>query len=306
MFFTEVSSLRANVSSLRRQGSKFFVTLGLSILLSIPAYASHSNVYLILDSRNVSELPRNFRMMNDLFIAGGAQYSELELKEILVHLGSSQITVIDLRQESHGFLDGNAVSWYGPQDAANAGKTQQQIERDQSRRLANLRAKKKVMVDKVLKKSGEGVISTVKPIEFVVHSVQSEAELAKKYHLSYSRIYVQDFHAPSDKEVDRFIQLIKKIPPQHWIYFHCHAGVGRTTTFMTMFDMMHNAKQATFEEIIARQKAIGGKDLTVLPSHESFKYAAADDRMEFLRKFYNYARTNKDDFKTSWTAWSSS
>ena len=40
--------------------------------------------------------------------------------------------IVDLRQESHGFLNGNAISWYGTRNAANEGKIGRQIEAEQS------------------------------------------------------------------------------------------------------------------------------------------------------------------------------
>jgi protein-tyrosine phosphatase len=277
----------------------FFVTTSVMFASEL-AYADYSGVRLVLDARNSLSLPRNFRVSPDLHMAGGAQYSEMELQQILQRLRGKKLLVIDLRQESHGFLNGNAVSWYGPQDAANAGKTAREIEADQRWRLAALRAKKNVKVDSALRKSADGSIESAKPVEFAVHSVMSEAELAEKNHLRYQRIYVQDFHAPSVHETNRFIKLVRDLPASQWIYFHCHAGIGRTTTFMVMFDMMRNAKQDSFEKILARQEAIGGKDLSVLPaSKASFKYAAADERMEFLHSFYDYAQDNEDGFKTA-------
>ena len=297
---------------------KFLFVAALAVLSPL-VRADYANVRLVLDARNVPELPRHFRTtadvprnMNaqqllgfaDLHIAGGAQFSELGLRQIIKRLPTKHITVIDLRQESHGFLNGNAVSWYGPEDAANAHKTRAQINEDQSKRLEALSKKKIATVDRVLKKSELlGEIASVKPVEFVVHWVMSEEDLVHKHHLRYQRIYVQDFHAPTNPEVDRFIRIIKQLPPQQWIYFHCHGGVGRTTSAMVMYDMMHNAKRVSLEDILARQRAIGGKDLQKLPSERSFKFAAAGERIGFLRKFYDYARENNDNFETSWSAW---
>lgn len=282
-----------------------FVVIILTCVSTSCAFASDTTPMLVLDARNAPELPRNFRMATtispEMRIAGGAQFSEMSLKKILERLRAKRIVLIDLRQESHGFLNGNAISWYGPQDAANAGKTAAQINSEQMQLLLGLLAKKSVNVNKIIEKSDKGYIAAVKPIEFAVHQVLSESELASHYHLNYYRLYVQDFHAPQAKEVDAFVQIIKNLPADKWVYVHCHAGVGRTTTFMAMYDMMKNAKTVSFEDILKRQQSIGGKDLQVLPDETSFKYGDAKERLAFLKKFYEYARDNKDHFTTPYS-----
>lgn len=281
-------------------------------------WAKHNEPLLVLDMYNISQLPKNFRTSSnvypdvkyvnwtglaDLHIAGGAQYSVLSLHKILEYLHDPVITIIDLRQESHGFLDGNAISWYGPHDAANAGKTPEQIEDDQSDRLDELEATAKVRVYEIIKKNSAEVIQIIKPIVVPTRRVFSEEELAVFFQIPYERIYVQDFHAPSAKQVDRFIEIVKAIPQGEWVYFHCRAGVGRTTTFMAMYDMMHNAKQVSFNDILDRQRLIGGKDMSDMPNRWKWKYKFAVERLKFLKRFYKYTRTNQDDFKTSWSEW---
>jgi len=271
---------------------------------------------LVLDMRNAPQLPKNFRTtsdtlpasintsgLSDLFIAGGGQFSKASLERILSRLRVKNMVVIDLRQESHGMLNGNAVSWYARRNAENSGKTPVEIEKDQSMLLTQLAEEEIAVVDNVLKKSTDGAIERVKPIEYVVHQTNTEEEFVTEKNLKYKRIYVQDYHAPSDKEVDRFIEMVRSLPKEKWIYFHCRAGVGRTTVFLTMYDMLHNAKKVSFEDIIKRQIALGGKDLRALPDKHSFKYQAAVERRKFIEKFYAYARENRDDYKTIWSQW---
>lgn len=287
------------------------------LFLSSVAWAKHHSPLLVLDMPNKAELPKNFRTtsvtqndpdinwqgLNELHIAGGAQYSVLSLHKMLSYLKDQPMTVIDLRQESHGFLDGNAISWYGPHDAANANKTPAQIEDDQSDRLDELEAMPTAHVYEILKKSAAEVIELVRPMSIPTHQVFSEEELAVYFQIPYERIYVQDFHAPDTHQVDRFIQIVKKIPKEEWVYFHCRAGVGRTTTFMAMFDMMKNAKHVSFEDILNRQTAIGGKDMNDMPNRWKWKYRFAVERLKFLKNFYRYTRQNHDDFKTSYSEW---
>lgn len=296
-----------------------FIVLTL-ITLSISSaivWAQITRTLLVLDMLNVIELPKNFRTTSDplpvikgikwdgmthLHMAGSGQFSELALKKILQRLNVRRITIIDLRQEPHGFLNGNAISWYGPQNATNAGKTSEQIENNQTHRLDRLADWDVVTVHQILKKTSDAVVAKTKSIEFPVRRVASEMELAQHFHVNYQRIYVEDFHAPIASEVDRFIQIANKLSPHEWIYFHCRAGVGRTTTFMAMVDMMRSAKQVSFHDILARQAAIGGKDFDETPDPDKWKYKFAVERLNFLKKFYEYAHDNNDNFQTPFSA----
>lgn len=272
------------------------------------------SVLLVLDMRNVPSLPRNYRDTNqsiadinptglaELHMAGSAQFSAESLKQVLAQLHAKHLVIFDLRQESHAFLDNNAVSWYGPRNAMNANKKDSTIERDQLQLLAQLEEQKEAKVYKVLAKNDNEYITLARPTDYIVRLVESEEELAQAMHQRYNRIYVQDFHAPSDYQVDRFIQAVRALPKDSWVYFHCRAGVGRTTTFMTMYDMLRNAKQVSFDDIIKRQSKMGGKDLTDIPPVDNFKHDLAVERLEFLKRFYQYAHDNQDGFATKWSS----
>lgn len=287
-----------------------------SLIVGAYAWAGYTRTMLVLDMRNAPELPKHFRMSTDslpaninakglaeLQIAGGAQFSKSAFYKLTSKINAKKIMVIDLRQESHGMLNGNAVSWYGVRNADNANKTMEEVEKDQSELLTELGDEEVATVNKVMQKNAEGEIKKIKATEYMVHQTSTEQELVTGLGHRYKRIYVQDFHAPSDKQVDRFITAINNVPPNKWIYFHCRAGIGRTTVFMTMYDMMKNAKQVSFDDIMTRQAALGGKDLRIMPPKNHFKYKASVERLEFLKQFYQYAHDNKDNFKTSWMAW---
>ncbi len=296
---------------------KIITTISLLLLLS-SSLVSAKITYplLLLDMRNAPQLPQKFRAVTDtvpaninttgladLHIAGGAQFSKASLTAILSHLHTRKMLVIDLRQESHGMLNSNAISWYGKHNAENADKNVAQIEEEQATLLKKLGEEQVATVDSILKKSANGEIKKVKPVEYLVHQTSSEQELVTGMKLKYKRIFVQDYHAPTEKEVDHFIEIVKHAPGNQWIYLHCRAGVGRTTMFMIMFDMLHNAKQVSFEDILARQIALNGKDIFKLPEKKHYKYAAAVERAEFIKKFYEYAKGNKDNYHTSWSQW---
>lgn len=290
--------------------------LVLCIGLFLFCHVAFANATLVLDARNHAVLPKHFRCSSDtvkspvninglamLNIAGGGEFSRLGFQKIKQQIKSTQLTIIDLRQESHGFLNGNAISWYGVANAENAGLTSAEIEKRQAALLLQLSTQNLAKVAIILEKSADGHIAKSKIVEFLVHHVASEEEFVRERHVGYQRFYVQDYHAPNATEVDKFVMMASQIKPEQWLYFHCRAGRGRTTTFMVMYDMMQNAKEVSFEDILQRQAAIGGKDLTKLPKPGSLKYKPAVKRLKFLKEFYDYAKENNDRFSTSFSTW---
>ena len=131
----------------------------------------------------------------------------------------------------------------------------------------------------------------------------SEQQFASDLHLKYKRFYVEDFHAPEEVDVVRFVNFAKHLQEDTWLYFHCRAGRGRTTTFMAMYDMMKNAKHVSFNDIVDRQYALGGTDLRELPDEDNFKYGYASHRLSFIKNFYEYVKENNDDYSTTWLQW---
>ena len=298
-----------------------YVLIGLSIAfvlsLLIWTWVVHHRPLLVLDMKNASALPKRFRTTSDLVpntqvnteglaslnLIGSGQFSEVALQWILQRYHKPSLTIIDLRQESHGFLNGDAISWYGPHDAANARRSPSQVEQKQAQLLQELNALASVQVHEIFKKTRARVTRTDSRLH-PVHEVKSELELAKKHHVNYLRIYVQDHHAPDPHQVDRFLSIVKNLPADEWIYLHCRGGSGRTTLFMAMVDIIHHAKQMDFNEIIAREVLLGGKNLSQLPPSNAYKYKSAVERLVFLRKFYEFARANPDPLAQSWSAWS--
>jgi hypothetical protein len=296
---------------------KYLRPIFLFFMLTTLAWAqTDQNPNLVLDMSNSPQLPKRFRTFQDILsnqinttglkelkIAGGGQFSKLAFDKILERLKAKQIIVFDLRQESHGMLNGNAISWYGVRDAANAGLSPLQVEEVQASLLDNLSQQEMVTVQRIIKKSFNGEIEKSRPIEYFVHQVSTEGNYVLEKGSQYYRIDVQDFHAPTPNVVNQFLAIYKNLPKDKWIYFHCRGGSGRTTVFMTMVDMLHNAKKLSLDDILARQAALGGKNFGDLPPKDNFKYKAAVARLNFVKEFYQYAHENNDNFKTSFTKW---
>ncbi len=235
-------------------------------------------------------------------MSGSAQFSDEGLKAMLKQIGTTgKIVIIDLRQECHGFLNGTAVSWFTLRNWANQGKTPDQIRQEESQRLADLLKSKAAVVQHIVEKTDEGGIEIATLETFAVHSALSEEQVTQNQKTGYFRLYVTDHKAPTEAEVQRFMAFVKDQPSDAWFHFHCAAGDGRTTTFMSMVDMMKNAKKVSFENILGRQAALGGIDLLHKHHEGSWKRPLAIERISFLEKFYNYCKNNTDNFRTAWS-----
>jgi hypothetical protein len=68
---------------------------------------------------------------------------------------------------------------------------------------------------------------------------------------------------------------------------------------MAMYDMVRNARTVSMNDIMQRQVAVGGKDLLAPAAGDDNKA----ERVQFLQQFYDYAKTNRDGFQTSFSAW---
>jgi hypothetical protein len=272
---------------------------------------------LKLDMKNSSELPRNFRMtrsefkretvkplpsrmgLDQLNLSGSAQFSEKALEVILKEINTqAPIYIVDLRQESHGFLNGEAVSWYLPRNLANENKTLAQIMYTEEKLLQEALKQRQILVHTIEKKDFHGIKQPeTKSFPLTVSSANTEEQLSQRHQLHYVRIPVTDHRRPSDEQVDRFIAFFKSLPKESWVHMHCAAGVGRATTFMSMYDMLTNAKQVSFDDIMERQWLIGGADLRGLPDQNKWKYSYAEERLQFLKEFYQYCQSDESSWQ---------
>jgi protein-tyrosine phosphatase len=288
----------------------FFLLL-LSAILTL-VFALSDEPHLVLDAKNNDALPKRFRTSDENFarykpmnlqgfpslhMAGSAQFSAQEFQAALKKL-RPPIVLFDLRQESHGYLNGNAISWYGQHDWANRGKTDEECAADEQQRLAAFKQEKMVSVA-IVDKDNDDLAQDTQQYSYPVQTVQSEEELAKQYNIEYHRLYVTDHLPPTRVVVDQFVSIAKQLPANVTLYFHCRGGVGRTTTFMLMYDIMRNAKQVSLNDIIERDEAISGANLFKSKDdgpNDGTDYQA--QRARFIQLFYRYCKANKNNFQT--------
>ncbi|GAA0077851.1 hypothetical protein UT300005_22290 [Clostridium sp. CTA-5] len=284
----------------------FIITFSF-ILNSSTVFASNNNeeknINLVIDNLNSNIMPSHFRTTSDisklknnsslnlsgldkLNASGSQQFSKNNISLIKNAINTSYpLTIIDLRQESHGFVNGVPVSFKNENNNANIGLTNRQVVITEKKDLSSI----KLNVPLTFHNHPE---ITITPTE-----VKSEKEITKDNSLNYIRIPVTDGGLPDDSMVDYFIDVVKECSKDMWFHFHCKEGVGRTTTFMIMYDMMKNYKEATADEIIQRQFLLANfsdKDI------ESF---SSPKRISFLHKFYEYCKQTDGNYNTKWSTW---
>lgn len=272
-----------------------------------------------IDLTLANALPRNFRTtndplktnkgetpstigLNDLRASGSGEFTPEGLKLLLART-RGPVTVFDLRQETHIFVNDLPVSWYASRDWANVGRSQSAIEADEAARVQSLKPGREIDIrpGEAMKK---GTSASATPQHVSVARANTEDEIVEGVRAGYVRITVTDHARPLDDEVDRFVLAVRAIPENAWAHFHCEAGRGRTTTFMVLYDMLRNANRVSLEDIVQRQKILG-YDYDVLQPSKPGDWRApyTEDRIAFVRAFYDYARANPNGRPRLWSEW---
>jgi hypothetical protein len=284
-----------------------------------PADADSPVLIWDVDPKLEKSLPRNFRTTDDpvktnegqipantgladLRASGGGEFTADDLK-LLLPRTRGLVTVFDLRQETHLFVNGLPLSWFATHDWANVGRTQAAIEADEAARVQSLKPGSEIVVrlGAAVKKPG---VTPSTPQNITVEHASTERDVVEANRAAYVRIAVTDHARPLDEAVDRFILAVRALPENGWAHFHCEAGRGRTTTFMALYDMLRNANRVSLEDI-ARREQLLGYDYDVLRpvGPESWKAPYSVDRIAFVRAFYNYARANPGGRPQLWSEW---
>lgn len=263
-----------------------FVALFCTLSAASSKSAEEEMLLLTLNCANEYKLPRNFRTTTSLegtplMASASGQFSVNGLRKILSTLQKENLWLVDLREESHGFADGAAVSWRSMRNWANRGKSLPEIAADERKCLLSL-------------------LSSTHNCNFQL--VMTEEELAKREDLNYFRLPITDHCPPTDQQVDRFLLFYRQLNSESWVHYHCSAGKGRASMLMVMHDIMKNGDRFSFEEILLRQGSLGGKNYSLPLSPETWKLPYHIKRLQFLRSFYDF-RSDALSEELLWTEW---
>ncbi len=259
-------------------------------------------------------LPKNFRLADGgpdprgpgvtHRLSGSSEFDAAGLDRLAATLPGPAV-IVDLRQESHGFLNGEPVAWFADKDRGNFGKTPDQAAADEAARLEALRGAGTAVVTTILSKNKRGGIKKSRQDIVAVTSAASEADLAAGRGLGYLRLFVTDDMAPDAAQTDRFVEFCRTMAPGTWLHIHCRAGHGRTTTFMVMYLLLFHPDGRTVDRIAAEQAALGGADV-LGPPKDGWKRDPHVARAAFLREFAAYAADNPGGAPMRFSQWKAS
>ncbi len=285
-----------------------------------PANADSPILIWDTDVKLAKSLPRNFRTTDDelkasndqkipantglfdLRASGSGEFTADGFRLLLEHT-RGPATVFDLRQETHIFVNGLPISWFATDDWANVGRTNNEIQADETARVQSLKPGSKISVQPGAAIKKPGAASSA-PENVTVERANTERDIVAANNASYVRLTVTDHARPLDEEVDRFILAVRALPKNGWAHFHCEAGRGRTTTFMVLYDMLRNANQVSLEDIARRQQLLGYDFDVLRPNNpEDWRAPYTQDRIAFVRAFYEYARANLGGRPQLWSEW---
>lgn len=260
------------------------------IINTSEAFSKSADVLTFGDTQNTKNaLPRNFRDLSSLGInaIASAQFSEAQLQEVRKKYPNDKITIVDLRRENHGFVNGDAVVWHSVFEKGNDAKKTSEILSEENSALNLAQKNGEIVVNKILKRDREnGWYKELEPKVVKVTSAISEENLAKKNGFSYKRFSVRDFDMPDEKEFSKMVNFIKTLPDNQKIYVHCAGGKGRTGLFLVTLDIIKNGNKTTLKEIFDRQHELGAAQLDEVSEDEAWSKEIAAERLKMIENFY--------------------
>ena len=262
-----------------------YVLLIFQLVSAFPISFSNKNETLIVkDSDAITGLPNRFRDLTNLNISGSAQFTPSQIENIKNSINKPDICIVDLRQESHGFINDLAISFYSIGKDLNNGFTTEETISTEDKLLNSIKQNSQINIYDKLGK----VLTNI-----TVDSVSTENNAINKNGLKYQRFAVKDGGIPSTTVIDDFVDFIKNKPEGQHLHFHCDAGEGRTTTFMVLYQIMTDNGNLSLDQILCYQYNMGGITLT-----------DDVDRAYFLNAFYNYVEENKtDNYSIKFSQW---
>lgn len=262
-----------------------YILLTFQLVSAFPLpFVNKNETLIVKDSDITTGLPERFRDLTNLNISGSAQFTPSQIKNIKNTINKPDICVVDLLQESHGFINDLAISFYSIGKDLNNGFTTEETISTEDKLLNSIKLNSQINIyDKL------GKVLT----DITTCSISNENDAVTKDGLKYQRFAIKDDGIPSITTIDDFVDFIKNKPEGQHLHFHCDAGEGRTTTFMVLYQIMTDNGNLSLDQILCYQYNMGGIILT-----------DDVDRAYFLNSFYNYVEKNKaDNYSIKFSQW---
>jgi Inositol hexakisphosphate len=209
------------------------------------------------------------------------------LSERLSLVHPTSLVVVDLRKESHGYINGAAVSWYASRNWGCAGLTAlEAIDLERMRLKLVSRADEVIVTTKSAVNQG-----TCGGDTWRVEEASSERTIVERAGARYARIPVNDHCRPDHDALMDLVGLFSNLPAGSHLHFHCRGGKGRTAMALALLDIYQSAGVDSLAEIIARQTAFSEYALDDgFADCSTYKVAQRRDRWILLQEFYAVRR----------------
>ena len=198
---------------------------------------------------------KNLYIVESQHFSGSGQITRYNI-DTLKHITRKKIIVVDLRDDIHGFVNGESISFGKVTNLNNILSTE----------------------EKTLKSISKNKLFTFynkDSFSCIVKSVESEKSLVLTNSMKYIRFPVSS-NIPDYTTLSKFKEVINSFPKNYHIHFHCDNGYAKTATYMILYDMLKNNNDK-FEDIINRNKN---------------SYMLDENHMNFLKLFYEKGRLN--------------
>ena len=228
-------------------------------------------------------------------MSGSAQFSETQFGDLAAELKeeSEDVWIVDCRLESHGLINGIAVSWCGEDNGANLGKTAEEVEAEEEA-LSSLIGTTVTAYTAENDRAKNG-------LELTVEKWETERALTESEGMHYLRLACPDHCWPPSEVIDSFIDFAKDLEEGAWLHFHCQAGSGRTGAFMTIYEMMQKP-DTPVEDILQHQADNGSGNLVERSAPE--KSHAQKERCVLARAVFQYIQANYESgYEVNWSEW---
>ena len=135
--------------------------------------------------------------------------------------------------------------------------------------------------------------------------IETEKEMVKRQGFGFKSFHIVRRQLYKPGMIDKFIDFVDQLPDKTWLHFHCDGGNSRTTTLMTMVDIMRNGTIVSLDTIIERQHGIGGVNLRDVEPYSSgtWKPNLLKARLQMIEDFYRYVNDPKGYGKCKWSQW---
>lgn len=240
--------------------------------------------------------------LDDLAVSASAQFSENQFRELANDLkevaNGKNIVIVDLREESHYFVNGISISVYGLHNWGNLFLERDQVEEQYEKDFL------KLMGTTITAYGRDDETKLDDVLELKVETLMSEKELVESEGFEYLHIACTDHVWPDAEEIDIFIEYVKNIAVENtWFHFHCAGGSGRTGAFLMIYDKMRNPHVSN-KDILYRHSMTGSNYPLYLGDGDSYKDPLYKEKAELAPLVFEYIEENHEsNYKVSWSEW---